>query len=36
MLLDGDYTVALADWRYAYFANRDMPVSYYIAEQVKD
>ncbi len=36
MLLDGNYIVALSDWRYAYLTNQDVPVSYYVTEQTKD
>lgn len=32
-LLDGDYKVHLAGWKYAYFENTSAPVSYYIADQ---
>ena len=35
-LLDGSYTVALADWNYGYFTNTVVPVSYYVTEQTKD
>jgi hypothetical protein len=36
MLMDGNYVVALSDWRYAYLTNQDAPVTYYITEQTKD
>lgn len=36
LLLDGNYIVALSDWRYAYLTNQDVPVSYYVTEQVPD
>jgi hypothetical protein len=31
-LLDGDYIMALKDWKYAYFTNKAVPVSYFVAE----
>jgi hypothetical protein len=31
-LLDGDYTVSLAKWPYAYFAHMTAPVTYFLAE----
>jgi hypothetical protein len=31
-LMDGDYDVRLSAWKYAYFVNKNTPVSYYIAE----
>ncbi len=36
LLLDGNYTVSLSSWKYGYFTNNDVPVSYYITEQTKD
>jgi hypothetical protein len=36
LLLDGDYIVALSDWRYAYLTNQKAPVSYYVTEQTKN
>ena len=36
LLLDGDYTVALSGWKYAYITNKAVPVSYYVVEQTKD
>jgi hypothetical protein len=35
MLLDGNYTVALSDWRYAYLTNLDAPVTYYVVDQTR-
>jgi hypothetical protein len=32
-LLDGDYDVLLSGWKYAFFANKDVPVTYFIADQ---
>jgi hypothetical protein len=31
-LMDGDYEVRMSTWKYAYFVNKNAPVSYYIAE----
>lgn len=33
MLLDGNYRVALANWKYGYFVHQSEPVSYYIVAQ---
>lgn len=35
LLLDGEYTIQLADWPYGYFGHKTMPVGYYIAQQKK-
>lgn len=31
-LLDGDYTVSMAGWKYAAFKNTNLPINYFIAE----
>jgi hypothetical protein len=36
LLLEGNYTVSLSSWKYGYFSNNAVPVSYFIVEQTKD
>lgn len=35
MLLDGGYRVRVADWPYAYFIHKTLPVTYYVAQKKK-
>lgn len=37
LLVDGTYNVSVASgWKYAFFSNKSLPISYYIVEQTKD
>lgn len=33
LLMDGDYVVSLANWKYAHFAHKSMPISYCVVAQ---
>jgi hypothetical protein len=35
LLAEGDYTVRVSDWAYAYFIHKALPLSYYVAQKQK-